>query len=678
MTLRQPSNCCAFTRENRLGLVEAGQPKEEALAIAVSLRQAVEVGKRAALITPDRTLARRVAVTLDRWGITPDDSAGVPLSLTPPGRFMRQVGELVGRAAPPDQFIALLKHPLCRTGQEDRGPHLLFTRRLEMFLRKNAIARLSDEVLRRFAVDASDELQNWTNWISDVITGLGTAPDTTLQAAVAHHQGMLEVIASGGSDGSGQLWTTKAGRACFALLETFFEQADFSGKVRFSDYLRLCEAALVGENDRVLDGVRPDVMIWGTLEARVQGADLVVLGGLNEGSWPEPTSPDPWLNRQMRRDLGLLAPEQQIGLAAHDYQQAVAARDVILSRASRTDDGEAVPSRWLNRLTNLLDGLPDQKGPQALVDMRARGNRLVQLARSLDRPTSPVPPEPRPSPSPPPDKRPKRLSVTEIKTLIRDPYAIYARHILHLRPVLPLTPQPDARLKGIVFHRILEAFYDPSVDLSDRAAAKDCLFKIANAELAKSVPWHATRLHWMGHLAQIADHLIASEQSRRASARLVGAEIKGTLQIGKHGHSIVGTADRVDRLNAGELVIYDYKTGAVPSPKQVKNFDRQLLIEAVMAEAGAFDGLPAETVQRVVHLHLGRSPKDSDIALAEAYETVTVSAELTRLLTAYSEESTGYVSRRAMEKVRYDGDYDHLARFGEWDATARTKPRPVR
>ena len=140
-----------------------------------------------------------------------------------------------------------------------------------------------------------------------------------------------------------------------------------------------------------------------------------------------------------------------------------------------------------------------------------------------------------------------------------------------------------------------------------------------------------------------------------------------------------GLTDVIERrLNAGELVIYDYKTGAVPSPKQVENFDRQLLIEAVMAEAGAFDGLPAETVQRGVHLHLGRSPKDSDIALAEAYETVTVSAELTRLLTAYSDESTGYVSRRAMEKVRYDGDYDHLARFGEWDATARTKPRPVR
>ena len=661
-----------------MALIEAAQPKDEALSIAVALRDAVEKGQRAALITPDRTLARRVATALERWKIVPDDSAGVPLSLTPPGRFIRQVGQIIGKAAPPDLIIALLKHPLCRTGQEDRGPHLLFTRRLELFLRRNAVPHLTESALGRFAQDIGDEGRAWLTWLKDVLDGCQAVPVPVFSAAVIQHRKMAELIASGSGEGSGKLWDTAAGRACNAVLETFSEDSDFSGQVEFHDYLKLCEAALVSENDRVLDNVRRDVMIWGTLEARVQGADLVVLGGLNEGTWPEPTNPDPWLNRQMRRDLGLLAPEQQIGLAAHDYQQAVAAKNVILSRASQGDDGEAVPSRWLNRFTNLLDGLPSRNGPEALKEMRARGDRLVALADSLDRPSSPVASETRPAPAPPTEKRPKKLSVTEIKTLIRDPYAIYAKHILHLRPLLPLTPQPDARLKGIVFHRILETFFAAEANFADSAVAKDALFRIADGELARHVPWHATRLHWRGHLAQIADHLVNSEQARRRDANVVAAEVKGSLKIGAQGHLVVGTADRIDRLNTGDLVIYDYKTGAVPSPRQVKYFDKQLLIEAVMAEAGGFDGVPAETVRKVVHLHLGRAPKDSVIALEDAYETVTVSGELARLLETYASESTGYVSRRAMEKVRYEGDYDHLARFGEWDATVTPRARPLK
>ena len=435
---------------------------------------------------------------------------------------------------------------------------------------------------------------------------------------------------------------------------------------------------MAAENDRDREQVRLDVMIWGTLEARVQGADVVVLGGLNEGTWPEPVNPDPWLNRRMRRDLGLLLPEQQIGLAAHDYQQAIAAGQVILSRSSHGDGGETVPARWLNRLTNLLNGLTAQKGPEALAAMRSRGEHLLTLAATLDRPAERTEPEARPAPSPPVLKRPRKLSVTEIKTLIRDPYAIYAKHVLRLRPLFPLLPRPDARLKGVLFHSVLEAFYDPATDINEKSNARDRLFQITDAQLQRHVPWPSVQVHWRGHMAQIADHLIETEQTRRAGGIRIGAEVKGIIQISDTGVAISGTADRIDRLNNGDLIIYDYKTGTVPSAKQVRYFDRQLLIEAVMAEEGAFENLPPAKVAQVVHLHLGRNPKDSEIALEGDYETVTISGELAELLARFNDEGTGYISRRAMEKMRYEGDYDHLARFGEWDASKPTKPRPVK
>ncbi len=660
-----------------LSLIEASQTKLEAMAIAVVLRQAVENNMVSALITPDRTLARRIAAILARWNIKPDDSAGVPLSLTPPGRFLRQVGRIVGNDCKPSELIALLKHPLCRAGNGDRGPHLLNTRRFELFCRKRSVFVITDSVLDNFSNDTAPELLAWTNWLKQVLNDISAIPDATLKACVTQHLALSEKLAQVGDDAPHDLWRTSAGRSCKALINGFLDEIGFSEPVPFEDYMRLFEAGLTSESERDPESVHPNVMIWGTLEARVQGADVVVLGGLNEGTWPEPSNPDPWLNRQMRQDLGLLLPEGQVGLAAHDYQQAIAAKQVILSRSQRGEDGETVPSRWLNRLTNLLEGLPAQGGPSALAAMKERGDMYLAMAQGLDRPPNPIETEMRPAPAPPVSKRPKKLSVTEISTLIRDPYAIYAKHVLSLRPLLPLEPKPDARLKGIVFHDILEAFFAPSVDMHDVKAAKAELFRIADAKLSKLVPWPAIRSHWRGQISQISDHLVASEQRRRDAGQRVGAEVRGVLKVSDTGVSITGIADRIDRLNTGDLIIYDYKTGTVPSKKQVRYFDRQLLIEAVMAEEGGFEDLEPSTVDRVVHLHLGRTPKDGQIDLEDDYETVTISTELSDLLKKYGAASTGYISRRAMEKVRYDGDYDHLARFGEWDASKPTKPKLV-
>ena len=192
----------------------------------------------------------------------------------------------------------------------------------------------------------------------------GTLP---LEAWVTRLEALAETIACGSrTDGSGTLWDKNAGIKAKSVFETLKSEAGFGGEMSASDFADLLGALLAQEEVRDRDAPHGGIMIWGTLEARVQGADLVILGGLNEGSWPEPPSPDPWLNRQMRQQAGLLLPERRIGLSAHDFQQAVAAPEVWITRSVRSDEADTVPSRWINRLTNLLDGLPDQQGPQAL------------------------------------------------------------------------------------------------------------------------------------------------------------------------------------------------------------------------------------------------------------------------------------------------------------------------
>ena len=655
---------------NDLALIESAQPREEALAIAAALKQVVHDGKKAALITPDGTLGRRVTATLTRWNIRPDESAGVPLSLTPPGRFLRQIADLVGQPAPPDALLALLKHPLCRSGADDRGPHILHAQALELACRKNYFASVDQTVLEQLSKDASEQRKAWCAWLSDLLARLAQMPKATLEDGLAHHIALAEEFASG-PGGDEVLWQNEDGEDVRAQVDKFRAEQDFAAPLRFVEYARLVERALMAENSRPQEGVRPDVMIWGTLEARVQGADVVILAGLNEGTWPEQPAPDPWLSRSMRRELGMLLPERQIGLSAHDYQQAIAAPEVILSRAKRNEDSETVPSRWLNRMTNLLQGLKSNHGPEALQAMQDRGAHFVNTARTLDPPLI-APPAKRPAPAPPVSVRPRTLSVTNIRKLVRDPYAIYVERILRLNALAPLVPQPDARLKGIVFHALMEEIFHPNAE----PATSESIDQAAQRLLRAFIPWPHVRAHWMGHIRHISEQLLAFQKGWDEN-EILCVEAKGKLGVPGTTFNVTAKADRLDRLTDGSLMIFDYKTGSIPAAKDIKRFDRQLVLEALMAEAGSFENVAAAAVTDAVHVGIGRSPKQVSIDLQKEYDLVTVSRELAALLTAYDDPHRGYISRRIMEDLQFSGDYDHLSRFGEWDATHATIPEPV-
>lgn len=654
-----------------IDLIEASDPRHEALAIALCLRDAAGAGRTAALVTPDRTLARRVTAELDRWRIVPDDSAGRPLALTAPGRLLRQVAALAGAPAPPAALLALLKHPLTATGN-DRGPHLLWTRRFELWLRRQKRPEVGTALLADWAETQPDPAATaWAAWLIEALQMLGGAGRRTLAAHVARHRALAERLA-GGPDvqTSGALWQEEPGIAAQTAMAELESEAEAGGEMTPGQYARLIDGLLATSEVRATAETDPRVAILGTLEARVQGAELVILAGLTEGTWPALPAPDPWLNRQMRRAAGLLSPERRIGLSAHDFQQAVAAQHVVLSRAKRDAEAETVMSRWLNRLYNLVQGLPDQHGPEAWAAMQARGSRWTDLARCVDL-AARVEPAPRPAPRPPVDDRPKGLSVTQIQTLIRDPYAIYARHILRLKPLDPLSPRPDPALRGDVMHRIVELFVQ-SGPAPEAPGALDHLTQIAEDVLNADVSWPETRLFWAGQIARVADWFLESERVRRASAAPECFEVRGDLPL-TPSFVLTGKIDRIDRRPDGRLVIYDYKTGSLPSKKQLRLFDRQLMLEAIMAEAGAVHGLGPAAVAEVAHIGLGASPKEQRHALrAPGDDMLDPAVErqlLLGLIGAFETRSRGYAARRAMESVRYDGDYDHLARYGEWDVT---------
>ncbi|GGD21279.1 double-strand break repair protein AddB [Sinisalibacter lacisalsi] len=662
------------TAVEAVSFIEAPSLRLEASAIALILRDAAERGIEAALITPDRNLSRQVTAALDRWRIEPDDSAGHPLPLTAPGRLLRQVAELAGQRINGPDLLALLKHPLTNTGSGERGEHLRHTRDLELEALREDMPYPTPDAIAAWAKRREDR-KTWAEWVGLVLGKLARSGFQPLTDHVAGAIDAVQLLAAGpGLAGAGELWEKPAGREARKIIDELVREAPCGGSMGPGDFRDLFTSVL--NRGEVRDPVQPHprIRIWGTLEARVQGVDLAILAGLNEGTWPETPTPDPWMNRKMRFDAGLLLPERRIGLSAHDFQQAIAAKNVVLTRSVRDAESPTVPSRWINRLTNLMQGMSPEAA-RALEDMRAKGNKWLRLAETLDD-TDPVGPAPRPAPRPPVEARPKSLSVTRVSRLVRDPYAIYAEKILDLRPLGPLNRSADAPLRGTILHKVMQRFIEetPSGEAPGEGHAR--LMNLAREVLEAEAPWPAARVLWLAKFGRVADAFLSGEADRQSRASPVKTEVRGALPLETLGFTLTGTADRIDRDDSGALYIYDYKTGSIPSKKQLETHEKQLSLEAVMAEAGAFDGLEKARVAQVAYIGLGAKPEFRVVDMS-AEMIGKVREELAELIAAYQQRAQGYTARRLVETRGFPGDYDHLSRFGEWDHTDAPEPEKV-
>ncbi len=647
-------------------VIETPSPQSEATAISLAIRGAIEEGQTVALITPDRVLTRQVTASLDRWGIEPDDSAGEPLSQTAPGRLLRQVAAMLGRKLALEELIVLLKHPLVLSGSDLRGMHLLWTRELELWARKKGPAFPDESSLRTWASDRTkdDGRRAWMDWVCGWIQDLDVPGDQPLASLVEKAKVLACQLVAGPDGVADGLWARAAGKQAKISLAELEREAVHGGTMGPRDFENLLRAVLSRAPVNEIGSPRPDVRIFGTLEARVQSSDVVILAGLNEGVWPAQPAPDQWFSRDMRRKIGLTSPEQRIGLSAHDFQIGLGAPRVILTRAVRDGDAQTVASRWLNRLFNLLSGM-SKDGADALSDARARGSMWLRYAELLDRPDQTVPLAKRPSPRPPVRARPRKLSVTRIQKLILDPYSIYAENILRLSPVDPLRRSADAALRGTIIHKILERFVDATRD-DPTLITTDLFLSIARQTLDDDVPWPAARRLWQVRVEKTASRFIQSERERRISSTPLKLEVRGSMAFQDLDFMLVGTADRVDRSSNGTLVLYDYKTGSIPSQKTVKTSDRQLMLEAMMLQAGAFENIHPGIVTQATYIGLGPQNEDRTYEIGpEEIKKVTV--EFCALISEYKDARKGFTSLRTGKQLPFSNPFDHLARYGEWE-----------
>jgi ATP-dependent helicase/nuclease subunit B len=664
-----------------MAMIEAANPEEEALAIAVVLREAMHDGKTAALVTPDRALGRRVLAALMRWNIAAEDSGGDALADTPAGIFARLAAATALDGTPPVTLLALLKHPLLRLGEHRavatlerailRGPRPSrgtagLARALKSLRAVKNTLHPSDP--RKELSDRQiEEAESLVARLAKALERLEELRSEALPLSclAARHRDVLAALSRHGDEQTAFLGKD-GGMLGDALDELATSPSAKDLAVAPSDYVELFTAALSGRVVRrpLQPGVR--VRILGLLEARLTDSDRVVLGGLVEGIWPPDSRTDAWLSRPMRLELGLDLPERRIGLTAHDFTQLLGARDVILTFSAKIAGSPTVPSRFIQRLA----AVSGERWKKAI----ARGETYLSWAHALDHPEN-VKAEPRPEPRPPLATRPKGLSVTEIEHWLRDPYTIYAKHILRLRPLDPVDAEPGAAERGTFIHAAIAEFArnfsaKPIDDLVNE------LLAFGKAQFAEIVDYPEARAFWWPRFERIARWFANWEIERRAAITTIDAEITGTYEIllNKGSFRLRGIADRIEKGRDGRFTIFDYKTGSARTEPQVRTgLAPQLTLEAAILRQGGFPNIPKNSsIADIAYVLLkgGEPPGDSKFI---SFKDGTVDSradraleKLTELAKRFEDEDTPYRSLvHPMWATQY-GDYDHLARVLEW------------
>ena len=674
-----------------LALVEAADEREEALIIAIALRETLEVpGAEAALVTPDRALAVRVAAELARWGIVAEDSGGEALSRSRAGRLARLAAELAADLTPA-RLITLLSHPFVRLGMPRsdvvraaaaleigtlRGPapapgfdglrEALADQRAATGRRPRAKRRLT-ELDWDLAAQLLDRLElTFSGFIDTDHRGVGN-----LVAYAACHRATFDRLIDA-AEGEA------IDDASLAVLDALFDDLELAepGLLpgRFGDYPAFFTALARERMVACSDGrPHPRLRILGLLEARLMRVDRVVLGGLDEGVWPMKTTTDAFLNRPMRERIGLNPPERRIGQSAHDFVQALGHRDAVITRAAKREGAPTVPSRFLQRLRAFAGEAHWSGALQA-------GRRLSAYAAALDQGTGPAQnrlkqPKPRPDPA----LFPRSLSVTEVETLVRDPYVIFARHVLGLDPLDPVAAEPGAADRGTLIHDILGGFAQRYPEALPQAAVEQLYDLALNAFRPISDTYPELYAEWWPRYERLAARFLDWEAERREGLAKVHPEISGSwaIPMGAETFTLRARADRIERRRDGGACIVDFKTGLPPSNKEVfAGFSPQLTLEAAMLMAGAFEGFAATHATPdllYVHASGGRKPFEPLLVKPprgdEREVAAIVADHVTRfrgLVARFLAGEAAYTSRPYPKYAKSYGDYDHLARVLEW------------
>ncbi|MGE3714658.1 MAG: double-strand break repair protein AddB [Alphaproteobacteria bacterium] len=658
---------------SHIRIIEAENELEEARRIGILLREALETpGKTAALITPDRILAQLVATQMERYAVAIDDSAGQNLMDSPAAVFLRLVVAMVCSGAAPVPLLALLRHPLAAGGLQPAQCRAL-SRQMEILLLRGVRMQSGLEALCKAAAAHHSELSNFLRRMDEYMQPLSALfearESVPLATLIRAHVGFAQWLATTpDAPGSEYLWAKESGNHLARWLAELLDHADALQQVDPFIYPATFEALLSTQTYWPKRAGHPRLHILSPIEARLQRYDRVILGGLNEGTWPASTSTDPWMSRPMRQQFGLPLPERSVGQGAHDVYMASFAPEVFFTRANKVAGMPHIASRWLVRLDTLAEG----KGPALHATLHDTA-RYDAAAAFIGKPVAIAPLDP-PSPQPPAEARPERMKVTDIDKWLADPYVIYARYILKLKKLDALDSEPAAADFGNLVHDALQAFttkWPQQLPVNALQELLQCGHEVFREWLARP----AVHTLWLPRFEALAGWLIEQELLRRNNTLQVLPEVQGSWQLEVQGKpfTLVTRIDRIEHRKDGSLAIIDYKTGSVPKEKDVKSGKKnQLPLEALVVERGVLQNATAlpKHATAFEYWKLGNRAEASEINTIRltAHDITATRNMLEELIRNYDRPGATYAAQQDVSNQLDYNDYEHLTRRLEWEA----------
>ena len=692
--------------------IEVRNDQEEATAIGMLIRDALEMPhQKIALITPDRKLAQRVMSELERWGIRADDSAGILLADTPTAVLLRLIIQAIDQRFAPVDLLALLKHPLVACGLDPKDCRQL-ARQLERSALRGAappadlcalkaLQSMRDKV-RRIKIENISEktsLEEFIDRLEKCFTPIFHWQDSaTYPVKIPVPELLTNLIQTAenlaqtnAKKAVSRLWQGEEGHRLSDLFSELIAATAILPPQPYTALNGLLNAVLRQDRTPIHKGdpsdVHPRVFIWELLEARLQAADTVILAGLSEGIWPPTTDSGPWLNLAMREKIGLPSPEQKIGQAAHDFCMAVSAsKEVVLSSSHYREGQPIIPARWLTRAEIFLKNekpIPHHKAQEWVTQL------ALEQCQSQKRNCFEAP-----CPKPSLKQRPRQISVTEVETWLRDPYAIYARHVLKLKPLPVLQEETDSQDFGNIIHKALERWikdYDKAQEswsIEDTRAYLETLFKEI-LEDKKYAHIHLSRRIWWKPRFQRIAQWVTEQVTQNPPLDSLFAEVKGEIEIPDlpgGTFKLIGRADRIE-YNDNGFTILDYKTGSLPLNKDINNgWAPQLFLEAAMLQKGAFRDIPEQhCITDLVYWQLtGKSPPGEEKSLKKLDKRKKEELDLSEktndlwekflsFIRHYDNPETPYCSHPYPGKEPHFAQYARLARVAEWQVPSTTE-----
>lgn len=379
------------------------------------------------------------------------------------------------------------------------------------------------------------------------------------------------------------------------------------------------------------------VVVLGTIESRMQTADVVILSGLNEGMFPARGYENAWLPRRVAEQIGLPSPNRKVSLQALDFMNLSCGADVYWLRSMVSGGVQTTESRFISRIMARGGMFDDGVGVDILGAVATRDN---PVPNALD------------YSSPQLDKSDwSDVYVTELETLIHNPYAFYVKHILRLRVLDDWWVTADARKFGNLIHDVIEKATDLNPDVL--VAQMDARARDLVGE--KSVLFHFWHKRFL-EIAPVVSDVLGALPMRYH-------EIAGRIKFSV-GNSYRNVRARADLVWDGGVM--DFKTGAAPTKGQLdKGNMPQLPLEALMLKSGGFD-LPSDVRVSQTPIMMFLQMKNGAVGPI-VYDADTTQSMIDAAVEKVGELFNIYTIGNAPYEYRETGDvkykvYDDLAR----------------